>query len=167
LKLLDRNGWKTDVFVRAEEVVPTAALLVPLAGLEAALAARHDGQWLGVSLPNSCHAADLKPVQDRLELVAVDFPRFSDGRGFSIAKGLREQGYRGTLRASGDLIPDQFAFALHVGFDEIEISDEQAARQPIGQWLHALTLIGASYQDGEDGVVSILKRRRLAADAVA
>lgn len=167
MKLLDRNGPKKDAYVRSETVVPTAALLVPVATLEAALAARRDGQWLGVVLPNSSPAADLLPVQDRLELVAVEFPKFNDGRGFSIAKSLREQGYEGTLRATGALIPDQFAFALHVGFDEVEISDEQAARQPVAQWLHALTLIHDSYQDGADGTVSILKRRRLAAEAAA
>jgi uncharacterized protein (DUF934 family) len=167
LKLLDRNGAKADAYVRGEEPVPTAALLVPVAALEAALAARQDGQWLGVSLPNTYHAADLLPVQARLELVAIDFPKFNDGRGFSIAKALREQGYKGTLRATGALIPDQFAFALHVGFDEVEISDAQAERQPVAQWLHALTLIHDSYQDGADGAVSILKRRRLAAEAVA
>lgn len=167
MKLLDRNGAKTDAWVRGEEPVPTAALLVPVAQLDAALAARTDGQRLGVSLPNTCVAADLKPVQDRLELIAIDFPKFNDGRGFSIARALREQGYKGTLRASGALIPDQFAFALHVGFDEVELSDEQAARQPVEQWLHALTLIHDSYQDGEDGVVSILKRRRQAAESAA
>ncbi|HTU12506.1 MAG TPA: DUF934 domain-containing protein [Allosphingosinicella sp.] len=167
MKLLDRNGLKPDPWVRSEEIVPTEALLVPVAALDAALAARHDGQRIGAALPNTYRPADLAPVQDRLELVAIDFPKFSDGRGFSIAKGLREQGYRGTLRASGALIPDQFAFALHVGFDEIELSDARAERQPVAQWLHALTLIHDSYQDGADGAVSILKRRRLAAGAGA
>ena len=147
MKLLDRNGWKTS------NLTP-----VPVEEL---------GDGVAMAIPNTYRAADLLPVQGRLELVSIDFPKFSDGRGFSIAKALREQGYKGILRASGALIPDQFAFALHVGFDEVELSDEQAARQPVGQWLHALTLIHDSYQDGEDGVVSILKRRRQAAEAVA
>ena len=143
MKLLDRNGWKTSSLVP----VPIEAL----------------GDGVAVAIPNSVHAADLKPVQARLKLIAIDFPKFNDGRGFSIAKALREQGYKGTLRASGALIPDQFAFALHVGFDEVEISDEQAARQPVGQWLHALTLVHDSYQQGADGTASILARRRAAA----
>ena len=78
--------------------------------------------------------------------VAADLPwgriKFSDGRGFSIGRALRDQGYKGTLRASGALIPDQFAFALDCGFDEVEIGDAQAARQPEAQWLQALTTIG-------------------------
>jgi uncharacterized protein (DUF934 family) len=147
LKLLDRNGWTTS------NLVP-----VPLEEL---------GDGAAAAIPNTYRAADLEPLQDRLELVAIPFPKFNDGRGFSIARSLRAQGYKGTLRATGALIPDQFAFALHVGFDEIEISDEQAARQPIEQWLHALTLIPDSYQAGADGTVSILARRRQAAEAAA
>ena len=143
MKLLDHNGWK------AGKLVP-----VPLDEL---------GDGVAVAIPNTVHAADLLPLQDRLQLVAIDFPKFSDGRGFSIARALRAQGYRGTLRATGALIPDQFAFALHVGFDEVEISDEQAARQPVDQWLHALTLVPDSYQQGADGTASILARRRAAA----
>jgi uncharacterized protein (DUF934 family) len=147
LKLLDRNGWKTSNLVP----VPVEAL----------------GDGVAVAIPNTFHAADLLPIQDRLALVAIDFPKFSDGRGFSIARSLRAQGYRGTLRATGALIPDQFAFALHLGFDEVEISDQQALRQPVEQWLQALNLIHDSYQDGVDGSVSILRRRRQAAEAAA
>jgi len=145
--LLDRNGWKTD-----ERIV------LPVEELEAALE-----KGAGVALPNSFHARDLLPAQARLGLIAVQFPKFNDGRGFSIARQLRAQGYGGTLRATGKIIPDLFAFALQCGFDEVEIDEAQAARQPIEQWLHALTLIDASYQDGEDGTVSIFKRRRAAA----
>lgn len=143
MKLLDRQGW-------------TTSALVPVS-----LEELGDGKALAI--PNDQDPAALLDVQGRLALIAIPFPKFSDGRGFSIAKALREQGYRGTLRATGALIPDQFAFALQVGFDEVEISDEQAARQPLEQWLHALTLIGDSYQQGVDGTASILARRRAAA----
>jgi uncharacterized protein (DUF934 family) len=148
LRLLDRNGWTTS------DLNP-----VPVESLDAALAAG------AVALPNDYRAANLRPVQGRLALVSIDFPKFNDGRGFSIARSLRAQGYSGRLRASGALIPDQFAFALQCGFDEIEISDAQAERQPIEQWLHALGLIGASYQEGADGDGSIFQRRRAAAAA--
>lgn len=110
-------------------------------------------------------AANTTPVGELLErgdaLIAIAFPAFTDGRGFSVAKGLREAGYRGRLRASGELLPDQFAFALAVGFDEIEISDERLARQPIEQWLAALDVIDESYQPTER-VTDIFARRRAA-----
>lgn len=71
-----------------------------------------------------------------LDLVAVDFPSFSDGRGFTLARLLREKGYKGRLRAVGGLIADQYAMARRVGFDEVRISAALAARQPQEQWLY-------------------------------
>lgn len=68
-------------------------------------------------------------------LVAIDFPAFSDGRGFSLARRLRELGYQGRLRATGRLIADQYAMARRVGFDEVQIAPDLAARQPADQWL--------------------------------
>lgn len=68
-------------------------------------------------------------------LVAIDFPAMTDGRGFSLARRLRELGFQGRLRATGKLIADQYAMARRVGFDEVQISAELAARQPQEQWL--------------------------------
>ena len=67
-------------------------------------------------------------------MVRVDFPSFADGRGFTIATVLRRRGFTGRLRAAGHVIADQYAMARRSGFDEVEISDELAARQPEGQW---------------------------------
>ena len=62
------------------------------------------------------------------DLLAIDFPSFSDGRGFSLARRLRELGFKGRLRASGRLIVDQYAMARRVGFDEVEVAPDIAAR---------------------------------------
>lgn len=70
-----------------------------------------------------------------LDLIAIDFPAMTDGRGFSLARRLREIGYQGRLRAVGRLIADQYAMARRTGFDEVQISAELAARQPQEQWL--------------------------------
>ncbi|MFD1912332.1 DUF934 domain-containing protein [Halodurantibacterium flavum] len=84
-------------------------------------------------------AEDTEPetLRDQLagvELIRVAFPGFANGRGFTIARWLRTMGYRGRLRAAGHLLADQYAMARRVGFDEVEISDELAARQPEDQW---------------------------------
>jgi uncharacterized protein (DUF934 family) len=71
---------------------------------------------------------------DRLTHIVIPFPGFADGRGFSLARRLRALGYRGRLRAVGHLIPDQYAFARFCGFDEVQISSEQADRQSESQW---------------------------------
>ncbi|MFC3168091.1 DUF934 domain-containing protein [Paracoccus fontiphilus] len=78
--------------------------------------------------------SDLAQHLDR-DLLAIDFPSFSDGRGFSLARRLREMGFKGRLRASGRLIADQYAMARRVGFDEVEVAPDIAARQPAEQWI--------------------------------
>ncbi|MXP41660.1 DUF934 domain-containing protein [Altererythrobacter soli] len=59
----------------------------------------------------------LGPVLDRLRLVEVDFPRFRDGRGFSSARVLREMGYTGEIKATGDVLVDLIYFMRRCGFD--------------------------------------------------
>ncbi len=59
----------------------------------------------------------LLPLLDRLALVEIDFPAFGDGRGYSAAQILREAGYNGELRASGDVLVDQIAYMRRCGFD--------------------------------------------------
>lgn len=71
---------------------------------------------------------------DQIAMIVVEFPAFSDGRGFTIARRLRARGYGGRLRARGHLLADQYAMARRVGFDEVEIGDDLAARQPEDQW---------------------------------
>ncbi|SFI91342.1 DUF934 domain-containing protein [Celeribacter neptunius] len=67
--------------------------------------------------------------------IRVDFVSFSDGRGFTLARLLRLAGFAGRLRACGPVIADQYAMARRAGFDEVEIPDDLAARQPEAQWL--------------------------------
>lgn len=85
-------------------------------------------------------APDTDPatLSDHLDapVIAIDFPSFGDGRGFTLARLLREKGYVGHLRAVGGLIADQYAMARRVGFDEVRISAALAARQPQEQWLY-------------------------------
>lgn len=90
-----------------------------------------------LDLPNDAEAEELVQYFDRISLIRIRFPDFSDGRGFSLAARLRELGYRGKLRAHGYIISDQFQLALGSGFDEIEIDDELASRHPAPNWRSA------------------------------
>jgi uncharacterized protein (DUF934 family) len=89
---------------------------------------------LAADLPNDRDPAVLAPWLGRLALVRVAWPGTADGRGFSIARRLRAMGYTGRLRAAGPLIADQFRAARRVGYDEVELPDAVAARQPEAQW---------------------------------
>ena len=87
-----------------------------------------------IDVPSDADPADLKDHLDGLRMVRIDFPSSADGRGFTIARQLRLMGYDGRLRARGHVIADQYAMARRSGFDEVEISDDLAARQPEDQW---------------------------------
>lgn len=105
-------------------------------------------EGLAIEFPNDRDPADLAPWLHRLEMIRVAFPAMADGRGFSIARRLRAMGYAGRLRAAGPLVADQFSAARRVGFDEIELPESVAGRQPPLQWRPARR---ASYQDRLNG----------------
>ncbi|APZ54268.1 DUF934 domain-containing protein [Salipiger abyssi] len=83
-------------------------------------------------------ASDTDPaaleIAPGVEMIRIDFPSFADGRGFTLARLLRLRGYDGRLRARGHVIADQYTMARRAGFDDVEISDELAARQPEADW---------------------------------
>jgi len=155
MKLLDRSGYRRDDFSRDGA---TNAIIAPLADLQAALEAS-GGHPVGVDIANNTDIDRLAPLFDRLALIAIAFPACSDGRGFSLAKRLRQAGFKGRLRAVGPLIPDQGPYAFACGFDEIELPEASAARQTEAQWKKALGTISFTYQPGYARAESILQRR--------
>ena len=93
-----------------------------------------DTGGVALDLPNTADPAAIVPAFNRITMIRIPFPNFADGRGFTLARRLRDLGYRGRLRAEGAMISDQFRYALACGFDEVEISDTMAARQPETHW---------------------------------
>jgi uncharacterized protein (DUF934 family) len=87
-----------------------------------------------VDLANTDDPAALADRLSGLALIRIAFPASSDGRGFTLAARLRRMGFAGRLRAHGHVIADQYAMARRSGFDEVEISDDLAQRQPADQW---------------------------------
>ena len=157
--LIDRTGAIPDVWTRVEGGGPLPG--GPAIVDADRLGATRGHAPLGVHLPNSADPKEIAPFFGRLGLVSVGFPAFADGRGFSIGRRLRDLGFPGRLRAAGPLIADQFAYLIECGFDEVEIPDAVAARQPVEHWLAALSRVGQSYQRGRPGArASILDRRR-------
>jgi len=89
----------------------------------------------GLDLASDADVTVLAEDLAQIAMMRIDFPSFADGRGFTLAKRLRDMGYEGRLRAAGHVIADQYAMARRSGFDEVEISAELAARQPEADWL--------------------------------
>jgi uncharacterized protein (DUF934 family) len=162
MPLLDRAGLRADVWDVSEDGSSASDnIIVAFAHLESALAGNGRGRKVGVAIVNDVKASALEPYLDQIELVSIAFPNYGDGRGFSIARQLRAMGFKGVLRASGPLIADQFAYALDCGFDEVDIPESMAARQPVEQWLAMAKTISHTYQRGY-GAQNILEARRAA-----
>lgn len=97
---------------------------------------------------------DLEPVLENLDkfpLIAVDFPAFRDGRGFSIARLLVRAGYKGEIRATGDVGRDRIAYLERCGFTAIQIADE--IYKP--EMLEAFTEVSNYYQSAADKVRAV------------
>jgi uncharacterized protein (DUF934 family) len=111
---------------------------------------------VGVIWPNSRDVDDLVPYLDRLAAVALVFPTFRDGRAYSQARLLRERfSWRGELRATGQVLRDQFVFMLRAGFDAFEVkkqSDAEAFAQTAKRY-------SVFYQPTGDGKLTALHRR--------
>jgi len=101
---------------------------------------------VALDLPSDTLPETLAGKLYNLALIRVAFPSFADGRGFTIARQLRLMGYTGRLRAHGHVIADQYAMARRSGFDEVEISNDLAQRQPEAQWLARANWRAHDYQ---------------------
>ena len=79
---------------------------------------------LGVILEPDQPPSDIGVPLERLDMVAIHFPVFTDGRGFSYARELRERGFGGEIRATGHFLRDQLHYLSRCGFDAFEFPDE-------------------------------------------
>jgi uncharacterized protein (DUF934 family) len=97
----------------------------------------------GVYLAPDQDPAVLKPWLAKLSLIAVQFPKFTDGRGYSIATLLRTRyGYTGELRAVGDVLRDQLFFMRRAGFDSYALREDLNAEKALA----AFTDFSVMYQ---------------------
>src|SRR3954470_2748312 len=100
---------------------------------------------LGVRLKGGTLAPAIAADLNRFALVAFEFPKFRDGRGFSTARELRERyGYEGEIRAVGHVIPDQYLFLKRTGFTSVETPEGTN----LESWSNALSEVSVVYQPG-------------------
>jgi uncharacterized protein (DUF934 family) len=147
------------VYVEGDEPVPAdVAVIVSAAWLVSAAPAQIEsrGAPLGVSWPNDKPESELAPFLLKLSLVALEFPVFRDGRAYTQARQLRERyGFKGEIRATGDVLRDQFFFMVRSGFDAFEVKKDADA-DAFAKALHEFTL---RYQPGADGASHAFRGR--------
>lgn len=145
------DGWR---LIREAQAVPDTPSIVPLEQwLEDA---RCDLRvpWLAADTELD-HALAARLAE--APLVAIDFPRFTDGRGYSLARLLRERfGYRGEIRAIGDVLVDQLFFMTRCGFDGLSLREDQW----LDDALRNLHSFSRAYQPAVDQPEPLFRRRQ-------
>lgn len=120
-------------------------------------------QWLAlpdksgscVQLEPGDGAAPLLDALADIRVIAINFPVFTDGRGFSYARELRERGYVGELRAVGQCIPDQLHYLTRCGFNAFQPKSEG----DLPQALKSLQSFSEHYQAAIDDPEPLFRRR--------
>ena len=155
---VERDDWRFLGLDPAGEgdTLPAGRIVVPLATWkahrEALLARREAGVWLAPAEDPAELAADVAG----LPIVGVHFPKFTDGRGYSTAVLLRRRfGYRGELRAFGDVGRDQLFYLMRSGFDAFSLAPH---RNPDAA-LASLGDFSVRYQGSIDDPLPLFRKR--------
>lgn len=169
-KLLKDGKVTTDSWfyvADGDEVPAEGPVIVSLARWQAehnTLAARGDA--LGIRLESGQSPTVIKDDLARFAVVALEFPKFGDGRAYSYARILKDQlDYAGEVRAVGDVLRDQFRAMHRCGFDTLEVSGDRTAERLEADWQAALKELRHAYQPALRGPEPILHRRHRAAAA--
>ena len=160
MPLVKQGRITTDPFVQivdGAELPDDGAILVSAARfLEDPEAVLKRAGKVGVIWPNNRDLDDLVPYLDRLAAVALVFPSFRDGRAYSQARLLRERHrYDGEMRATGQVLRDQFVFMSRAGFDAFEVKKDTDA----DAFAATMKRYSVFYQPTGDGRVTALNRR--------
>jgi len=158
-KLLKSGAFTADNFnaIADDAALPEGAVIVSLSRFEKereVLLARNTP--LGVRLKSDENPTRLGDDVNRLSLVALEFPKFRDGRAFSWARMLRTRlGFKGEIRAVGDFLFDQLSYQHRVGFDAWEVADHYT----VEMFDAALAEMTNVYQPAADGKKTIRELR--------
>lgn len=142
--------------------VPAGKTIVPLKVWQAQRAALKSRSDIGVWIASDERSETLKDDVTTLPVIAVDFPKFADGRGYSIAYNLRARlGYTGELRAIGDVLRDQLFYMQRVGFNSFATRPDRN----IHDALKGLTDFSETYQTSWDQKMPLFRRAERAQKA--
>jgi len=155
---VDSNEWMPFTGLEDSDSLPTGDIYVPL---EEWLNAREtlltrNGR-LGVALRNTDDPAIIKDDLERLDLVVLEFPKMADGRAFTQARLLRERyGFKGEIRATGDVLYDQLFYMQRCGMNGFELRDDQNASNS----LKAFEEMTVTYQPASDEELPLWRRNK-------
>jgi len=135
--------------------IPAGKIIVPLKVWLLQKASLEQRSDIGVWFSSDEQAKELGADIQRFSVIAIDFPRFADGRGYSIAYNLRTRfGYNGELRAIGDVLRDQLFYMQRVGFNAFAVR----ADKNIHDALKSLSDFSEKYQTSVDEREPLFRR---------
>ena len=136
-------------------LVPEGKVIVPLKVWLLQKNTLSERSELGVWFSSDEQAKELGQDVHRFNVIAIDFPKFADGRGYSIAYNLRTRlGYVGELRAIGDVLRDQLFYMQRVGFNAFAVR----ADKNIHDALKSLSDFSETYQTSADQTQPLFRR---------
>ncbi|KAF0203183.1 MAG: hypothetical protein FD173_1833 [Gallionellaceae bacterium] len=137
--------------------VPAGNVIVPLPVWNCQHEALQGRKELGLWLAGFERAEDIPDDVHRFPVIAVDFHKYTDGRGYTLAYRLRNQyGYRGELRAMGDILRDQLFYLKRVGFDTFAVRADTDIRDA----LKGLSDFSLTYQASTDNAQPLYRREK-------
>ncbi len=168
MALIKNGTLAADIWHRYDDDTPLQADIPALVSLERWQAEREDilasTADIGVVLRADQHPDAITGDLPRLQVVALEFPAFTDGRAYSYARLLRERlGFEGEIRAIGNVLRDQYLFMQRTGFDAFEVKDGVTTRA----FLAAIEEVDLYYQASADTAQTIWQRRHTTEDASA
>jgi uncharacterized protein (DUF934 family) len=157
---LAQDNWRLLEAEEGSSIPASGDIIVPLDLWQASWAAlRGRTGRVGVWLRSDQGPERLVDQLNELTLVAVSFPKFTDGRGYSIARLLRERyGFKGELRAIGDVQRDQLSLLERCGFDAFELKEGDAEAA-----LSAFAEMSEAYQASVERPQPLFRRRAASA----
>jgi phosphoadenosine phosphosulfate reductase len=116
------DDWR--LLAQGEDLPASGKIVLTLAQWQAFKEAQQGAQPLGLFLEPKDDPQTIAAELPRFSLIIIHFPKFTDGRGYSLARKLRgHYGFAGEIRATGDILFDQLQLLLRCGFDTFEIKD--------------------------------------------
>ncbi len=156
------DTWKTLELVEGETLenveLPTGDVIFPLAvwqARKAEIISCH--KRIGLLIQSNERIEDVADDLDYFVIIAVNFPKFVDGRGYSTAALLRQRyHYQGEIRAVGDVLHDQLFYMQRVGFDSYALKD---GKDVVYALQKGFTTFGEAYQAATDQPQPYVRRR--------
>lgn len=142
---------------RGEASLPEGNVLLHVSSIDCAIKAngQHHGQ-VGIWFDCADEPEAVANALNQFEVIAVNFPKFMDGRGYSLARLLRERlDYRGDIRATGDVLVDQLYYLKRCGFSSFRLREDQNPEYA----LTALKTFSTNYQTAADKLIPVYRLR--------